>query len=513
MSRYPCLLLFATAWVAVCSIHTWISPRAQAAATEAALRGSKPNIIVVITDDQGYAPLGRVGHPWIETPNLNQLYDQSTRFDRFLVSPTCAPTRSALMTGRHPMKNGVTHTILERERMTLDAVTLPETLKKAGYTSAIFGKWHLGDEDAYQPNSRGFDESFIHGAGGIGQAYDCSCADAPGNKYFDPVIRHNGTFVRTKGFCTNVFFDAAIDWIGAASRQESPFFAYIATNAPHSPYIAPKENAKRFLDLGFSEGESGFYGMIENIDENMGRLADAIKRLELEKNTILIFMSDNGPAGNGLGRVGSVLGKTADGEKLVSYNAGMKGTKGSPDEGGVRVPFLVRWDGKVQAGNHVDKIAAHIDLYPTLVDLAGAELPAEQVEGRSLLPLIADPDAAWDDRNLVTHCGRWPTGADPNEFQYKKFAIRNQRYRFVNNNQLFDMQSDPGQTQNVIESHPKVVAKMRAFYDQWWNETRPMMVNETAEMSPVRPYHEAYREQLANGGIGLWKPSEPAKSR
>ena len=156
-----------------------------------------PNIILIMTDDQGYAPLGRHGHPWLRTPNLDRLYDSSTRFTRFLVSPTCSPTRSALMTGRHSMRNGVTHTILERERLTLNAVTLPQVLGQAGYASGIFGKWHLGDEEPYQPHKRGFTETFIHGAGGIGQAYDCSCADAPGNKYFDPAIRHNGSFVKT----------------------------------------------------------------------------------------------------------------------------------------------------------------------------------------------------------------------------------------------------------------------------------------------------------------------------
>ena len=166
----------------------------------------KPNFILVITDDQGHGPIGRHGHPWIRTPNLDELYDTSTRFDRFLVSPTCSPTRAAIMTGRHPLKNGVTHTILERERMTLDATILPQVLAKAGYTSGIFGKWHLGDEEPYQPHKRGFDEVFIHGAGGIGQAYKCSCADAPGNKYFNPTIRHNGTFVKTEGFCTDLFF-------------------------------------------------------------------------------------------------------------------------------------------------------------------------------------------------------------------------------------------------------------------------------------------------------------------
>ena len=162
--------------------------------------GKQPNVILMMTDDQGYAPVGRHGHPWINTPHLDALYDKSTRFTRFLVSPTCSPTRSALMSGRHPLKNGITHTILERERMALKTTTLPQVLATAGYTSGIFGKWHLGDEEPYQPHKRGFDEAFIHGAGGIGQAYKCSCADAPGNKYFNPTIRHNGSFVKTEGY-------------------------------------------------------------------------------------------------------------------------------------------------------------------------------------------------------------------------------------------------------------------------------------------------------------------------
>ena len=238
----------------------------------AELRGSKPNIIVVITDDQGYPPIGRHGHPWLATPNLDALYDTSTRFSRFFVAPTCSPTRSAIMTGRHPEKNGVTHTIFERERMTLNATILPQVLKAAGYHSGIFGKWHLGDEDPYQPDQRGFEEVFIHGAGGIGQAYDCSCADAPHNQYMNPLIRHNGRFVQTNGFCTDVFFSAALGWIKQQSARNEPFFAYIATNAPHGPYIAPEKNARRFEQLGFGKDQAGFYGMVENIDENIGRL-------------------------------------------------------------------------------------------------------------------------------------------------------------------------------------------------------------------------------------------------
>ncbi|PQO43259.1 arylsulfatase [Blastopirellula marina] len=479
-----------------------------AACPAAELAGSKPNVILIMTDDQGYAPVGRHGHPWIQTPNMDQLYDDSVRFTRMLVAPTCSPTRSALMTGRHPMRNGITHTILERERMTLDAVTLPQTLKKVGYTTGIFGKWHLGDEDEYQPNHRGFDEAFIHGAGGIGQAYACSCADAPGNKYFNPVIRHNGKFVKTDGYCTDLFFTAALGWIKEKKDEDAPFFAYIVTNAPHSPFVAPKENAERFKQLGFDDSAAGFYGMIENIDENLGVLMQKLDDWKLADNTVVIFMSDNGMSGGVSGKKGKPLGTSADGKEMHAYNAGMKGLKGSSDEGGVRVPFFVHWKGKIVPGRDVDRIAGHIDVYPTIAALAGAPLPEGQVGGRSLLPLVENEQADWKDRYLFTHQGRWPTGAEPNDYQWKNFAVRNQKYRLVGEEALFDMEADPGQTTNVIDQHPDVAAAMKSAYDAWWKGTRPMMVNETAKMSPTKPFWEAYYAQEKEAGIPAWIPPQ-----
>lgn len=190
---------------------------------------------------------------------------------------------------------------------------------------------------------------------------------------------------------------------------------------------------------------------------------------------------------------------------MRSFNAGMKGLKGSTDEGGCRVPFFVRWDGKIKPGQDIDRIAAHIDVYPTLADLAGTTGPASQVEGRSLLPLIESPDAGWADRYLFTHKGRWKTGADPDDSQWTGFAVRNQRYRFVNNVALYDMENDPGQTTNVIDEHPEEVKKMRAAYDTWWQRTRPLMVNEGAPMSPTRPFHVLYNKQKKAAGIPLWK--------
>lgn len=460
-----------------------------------------------MTDDQGYGPIGKHGHPWIRTPNLDGLYDQSTRFTRFLVSPTCSPTRAALMSGRHPLKNGITHTILERERMALSTVTLPQVLGKVGYKSGIFGKWHLGDEEAYQPHKRGFDEAFIHGAGGIGQGFKCSCADVPGNKYFDPVIRHNGTFVRTKGYCTDIFFTAALGWIKRQKETGDPFFAYISTNAPHGPFIAPPENAKRFTDLGFGKTQAGYYGMVENIDRNMGRLMGKLKEWDLEENTVLIFMSDNGMTGNGAGRGPKALGKDASGKPMEWFNAAQKGLKGSPDEGGVRVPFFVRWTGKYGAGRDIPTLAAHIDVLPTFAALAGAELPGGQVEGRSLIPLLEGVKGDWPERYLFTQVARWKTGADPNESQWKGFAVRNERFRLVGKS-LYDMKKDPSQTTDVAANHPAVVKEMREAYDAFWKESLPLMVNEKVPMSPTQPYRVWYEEQLKAGGIPDWQVPE-----
>jgi arylsulfatase len=469
---------------------------------------SPPNIIVILTDDQGYGPMGCHGNTWIKTPNLDALHKTSVRFTSFHVSPTCSPTRSALLTGRDPLKNGVTHTINERDRLALQATTLPQVLKTVGYTSGIFGKWHLGDEAAYQPQNRGFDETFVHGAGGIGQAYKCSNADVPKNKYFDPIIRHNGSFVQTKGFCTDVFFDAALGWINTKRGGDAPFFTYITTNAPHSPYIAPPKNTKRFTDLGFDAGTAGFYGMIENIDENMGRLMVKLTEWKLLESTVIIFLSDNGSAGNGIGN--GVIGKLPDGTELKAWNAGMKGYKGSPEEGGVRVPFFIRWDGKFPAGRDIDLLAGQTDLLPTLAQIAGAKLPENQVEGRSLLPLIQNDEAAktWPDRYLFTHVGRWPVHANPDEYIWKGAAVRNQRFRMVGTDELYDITADPGQTTNVIANHPKVAADMKLAFETFWKEARPLMVNEDVPMSETQPYHEWFREQKESKGIPDWeKPS------
>ena len=272
-------------------VASWVSPaKAQPAVT---LEARRPNIIFVLTDDQGYGDLSCHGNPILKTPNLDRLHDEGVRFTDFHVSPTCSPTRSALMTGRHEFKNGVTHTILERERLTLKATTVAQVLKSAGYTTGIFGKWHLGDEPDHWPDKRGFDEMFIHGCGGIGQSYPGSCGDVPGNTYFDPTILHNGKFEKTKGYCTDVFFGQALRWIESV-KGKKPFFCYLATNAPHAPLQVRPEDEKRYADKVKNPNVAKFFGMIANIDDNVGRLLDKLKEWGIERDTLVIFMNDNG---------------------------------------------------------------------------------------------------------------------------------------------------------------------------------------------------------------------------
>ncbi|MFM2382551.1 MAG: hypothetical protein RL515_538, partial [Verrucomicrobiota bacterium] len=285
------------------------------ALTATLFAADRPNILFILTDDQGYGDISAHGNPILKTPNLDKLRSESVRFTDFQVSPTCAPTRSALLTGRHEFKNGVTHTILERERMALGAATLTEQLQKAGYRTGIFGKWHLGDEAEYQPNKRGFDEVYIHGAGGIGQSYPGSCGDVPGNSYYGPTLLHNGKFVKTEGYCTDMFFAQATKWIEGEVAAKRPFYAYVATNAPHAPYNAKPEDAALYAD----------------IDQNVGKILARLEELGVAKDTLVVFMNDNG------GTAG-----------VKVFNAGMRAAKGTPYMGGIRAISFWRLPGRFQ---------------------------------------------------------------------------------------------------------------------------------------------------------------------
>ncbi|NNJ26360.1 arylsulfatase [Alienimonas chondri] len=475
-----------------------------AGASSGGLAGSRPNVILVMTDDQGMGDLSCLGNEVLRTPHLDRFYQRSTRFTDFHVSPTCAPTRAALLSGRHEFRNGVTHTILERERMALSTTTFPQVLQTAGYETGLFGKWHLGDEDAYQPYNRGFDRVFIHGAGGIGQSFPGSCADFPPNreadgKYFDNVLLSDDTLVQTEGFCTDVFFDGALAWIEKQRAAGTPYFALITPNAPHGPMIAPEKYKRRFLEAGWDQNTAGRYGMIENIDYNFGRLTEKLDEWSAWDDTLVIFMTDNGQAGRS-GRL--------NGEPVRMHTAGFKTGKNSPYEGGTHVPCFWRWDGRLGEGVDIDALTAHVDLFNTFCDLAGAEIPddVQPLEGRSLLPLLEDPAAAWPDRALFVHTGRWKKGADPNDSKFAGCAVRTQRWRFVNNKELYDIAADPYESTDVAAEHPEVIADLRVAYDRWWDETVPLMVNEDAPLAPQQPQAVRYERQKANLGIPAWTP-------
>jgi arylsulfatase len=479
----------------------------------------RPNIIFILSDDQGYGDLGAHGNPVLKTPHLDRLRSESVRFTDFQVSPTCSPTRSALLTGRHEFKNGVTHTILERERLALGAATLTQQLQKAGYRTGIFGKWHLGDEAEYQPNRRGFDEVYIHGAGGIGQSYPGSCGDVPGNTYFGPTLLHNGKFVKTEGYCTDMFFAQATRWIEGEVAAKRSFYAYIATNVPHAPYNARPQDAALYEGKGLGSDAENFFGMIHNLDQNVGRLMARIEAMGVSKDTLVIFMNDNG------GTAG-----------VKVFNAGMRGPKGTPYMGGIRAMSFWRWPEHFQPAD-VKALAAHIDFAPTILELTGtlaSDQMKAQIEGRSLVPLLtAKPgqDVAWPDRTLFTHVGRWGgmvKGVDPEVGKYAQTSVRTARWHLVStgvatnvaskgkgktgkkapqspadftpvsaNWELFDLSVDYGETTDIAAKHPEVVAELVAKHDAWWKECRPLMVNENAPGPAENPFKVLYREQMA----------------
>lgn len=469
----------------------------------AGLEGTRPNIIFILTDDQGYGDLSAHGNPVLKTPHLDKLRSESVRFSDFVVSPTCAPTRSAIMTGRHEFRNGVTHTILERERLDPKATTIAQVLKTAGYTTGIFGKWHLGDEPEYQPRKRGFDEQFIHGGGGIGQSYPGSCGDAPGNTYFNPAILHNDKFVKTQGYCTDVFFAQATQWLEGVKGGQ-PFYCHIATNAPHSPYNAKPEDKALYEGKVPNEDTANFFGMLHNIDENVGRLLAKLDEWGIAKNTLVIFMNDNG------GTAGTQV-----------FNADMRGAKGSVWFGGTRAMSFWRWPETLKQAD-CPALAAHVDIFRTWTSLAGAKLSSEaeaQAEGRNLLPLLQNPNAEWSQRTLFSHVGRWTKGTDYQEAKTRNASVRTPQYHLVSEAprrgpnakgkapapitsgwQLFDLKTDPAETQNIAGEKPEVVKAMIADYDQWWTSLDGQItLNEKAKGPALNPFAELYWQQFGGG--------------
>lgn len=474
-----------------CGLILWFLLCAWGQLPAAPLAGSRPNVIVLLTDDQGYGDFSCHGHPVLRTPNLDRLHDEGIRYTDFHVSPTCAPTRSALLTGRHEFRNGVTHTILERERLAPGTVTLAEVLRTTGYATGIFGKWHLGDEAAYRPDRRGFEETFIHGGGGIGQTYPGSCGDAPGNTYFDPVVLHNGVFERTQGYCTDVFFAQAMRWMDTV-KSRGPFFTWIACNAPHAPLQVRPEDEARYAGKVANTNAARFLGMVANIDDNVGRLLAWMRDRDLEQNTLVILLTDNG----------------ADGGILAGYNAGMRGKKGTAFLGGTRAASFWRWPGKIRPAD-CPALTGAADVLPTLLDLSGApwsEALRNQVEGRSLVPLLENPKAPWPDRTLFTHVGRWARWEEPADATYRACSVRTPRWHLVSPDggrtphwMLFDVVSDPGELLDLARERPGVVSDLASRYDAWWASIQGSLVNEHVKGPAVNPFKELYWRQYGGG--------------
>lgn len=394
-----------------------------------------PNIVIILSDDQGWGDLSVSGNTNLETPNIDQLAKSGVTFDRFFVCPVCSPTRAELLTGRYHVRGGVYSTSAGGERLDLDETTIAEIFKEAGYKTAAYGKWHNGMQPPYHPNARGFDDFYGFCSGHWGD-------------YFSPMLEHNGEIVTGKGFLVDDLTNHGIDFI--EKNKEHPFLLYLPFNTPHSPMQVPDEYWEKFenkeLKLRNRNPESeniqhtkAALAMCENIDWNVGRINQKLKELNLLENTVVIYFSDNGPNG-------------------WRWNGGMKGRKGSTDEGGVRSPFFIRWPGHIQSGKKITTITSAIDLLPTLADLAGIKnQPSKPLDGVSLKPLLMEENPMWNDRFIFNH---WAG----------RTSVRSQKFRLDENGRLFDMESDPGQYNNIAKDFPEITAELSKAKEKWKNE-------------------------------------------
>jgi arylsulfatase A-like enzyme len=469
-------------------------------------------LILIITDDQGYGDLGITGNPHVRTPVIDRLARESVRFNRFYVSPVCAPTRSSLMTGRFSLRTGVRDTYNGGATMAASEVTIAELLKQANYTTGIFGKWHLGDNYPSRPNDQGFDESLIHLSGGMGQVGDVTTFFKGDSSYFDPVLWHNGKQQAYRGYCSDIFAANAMEFI--EKNQKKPFFCYLAFNAPHTPLQVPDAYYQRYKDTdpaaGFENDKRPFvkmserdkedarkvYAMVENIDDNLGRLFKKLDELKLTENTVVIFMTDNGP-------------------QQIRYVAGMRGRKGSVYQGGVRVPFYVKYPARFAGNKDTDAPAAHIDVLPTLAQLCKVPLPHDRlIDGRSLLPLLQGQRVDWADRPLFFYWSRrYPE-------LYNNMAYQKGPYKLVGHTdynaevsrfELFDLEKDPYEQKNLVNEKPAVARALKTELDGLFRELirsenlvdPPFVHLGTKHENPV-----ILNRNDADGQIGIWAQQE-----
>lgn len=414
----------------------------------------QPNVILIVTDDQGYGDLACNGNQWIKTPNIDQLNSESVRFSNFHSATTSSPTRSGIMSGKYCNKVGAWHTIKGREMLDHTEITLPQRLKSAGYSTAMFGKWHLGDSYPFRPQDRGFDETLTFDGGGVGQQ-----PDYWENDYFDDTYFRNGKPEKFTGYCTDIWFSEALKYIEKSKNK--PFFCYLSTNAPHSPYNVPEMYSSMYKD-NQDIPNPNFYGMITNIDDNIGKLRAELKKMGLEENTIIIFMSDNGSS------TGAKIDKKT--QHVVSgYNAGMRGLKGSNYDGGHRVPFMIHWPkNNLKKGKEISTIASYIDIMPTVLNMCNVRIDNKiKFDGVNLLPLIKGKE--WAERILFADTQR-------EEFliKGKDYSVMTNKWRLIGNvdqnYELYDMTNDVAQIKNVAAKYPEIVDKLNVAYEAWWKD-------------------------------------------
>ncbi|MDN5204812.1 arylsulfatase [Fulvivirgaceae bacterium BMA10] len=478
--------------------------------TQSTASENRPNVILIMTDDQGYGDLGFHGNPHIKTPVLDSLARTSTRFTSFYVSPVCAPTRSSLMTGRHSLRTGIRDTYNGGAIMADSEVTIAEILKENGYRTGMFGKWHLGDNYPFRPEDQGFDETVWHASGGIGQVGDVKNYYAFDSSYFDPELIRNGVFFKSKGYCSDVYTDEALHFID--QENDDPFFIYLSFNAPHTPLQLPKSSYEMYQDVQVDAGshmQKGYpvremsdrdidaarkvYGMVSNIDDNLGRLFNHLNKKGLAENTIVIFLTDNGPQQN-------------------RYNGGLRGRKGMVYEGGVKVPFFISYGNKIPKDQNVDIPGAHIDVLPTLLSLCDIESTniSNPIDGKDLKPLIYGESVTWADRPLFFH---WQRGfPEP----YRNVAVRKGDYKLVGNTahhanvedfELFNLAEDPYESVNLNLQLPDKVNELRSLFDDWYNNVIKEDNLVAFPRIPVGTEHEnpvLLNRNDAKGAKGIW---------
>ncbi|MFH5885327.1 arylsulfatase [Halalkalibaculum sp. DA3122] len=441
--------------------------------------GQKPNVIIIMTDDQGYGELSYHGNPILDTPNLDQLAKQSVELTDFHVAPMCTPSRGQLLTGMDAARNGALNVSSGRTLMRSELPTIADYFKHSGYTTGLFGKWHVGDNYPYRPQDRGFEETIWFPSSHIN-----SVPDYWGNDYFDPVLRHNGKEEQFDGYSTDIFFEQAMAWMKEKAESDKPFFTYLPTNTPHQPFWAPEEDIEvlkeAYKNSKFSSAQTGespeflhtedmqknlirYLAMIRNIDTNIGKLMDFLGDEGLSNNTILIFLNDNGST-----------------FAPQYYKAGMRGMKTQLWEGGHRVSFFIRWpNGDLGNERKVNGLTTVQDVLPTLIDLTGiVPHTTTKFDGISLAPALQGATEVPEERMVVINYSRMPFGfdyrspANPSIVRRNGAAVLWKHWRLLRGTELYNLEEDPMQQTNVIDQYPIVTQKMNDHLDQWWKEVK-----------------------------------------